>query len=32
MFITSSKVNNYASPMYYAWGYLPCVHFGVYKS
>ncbi len=31
MFITNSKMNSYACPMYYAWGYLTCVHFEVCK-
>ena len=31
MFIMNSKMNSNAYPMYYTWGYLPCVHFGVSK-
>ncbi len=31
MLITDSKMNTCYYPMYYAWDYLPYVHFGVNK-
>jgi hypothetical protein len=32
MFMFNSKMNNYAYPVHFTWGYLSCIHFGVSKS
>lgn len=31
MVLSDTKMNNFCYPMYFAWDYLPCVHFGVSK-